>query len=127
MSTRSWMSIALGLVLIATVTWAQSVFPVKLDRDEEVTSVPQAITAGDPVALHAAAIRLPPLDAPPFTCTNATLGYMYHQCATFTFSILARCVCTDDPDDGLGPYWALEGSGQACDTIDTACSNVPPS
>ncbi len=124
MQRKSWFLLGLGFIVVTAVALAQSVFPVRLDRDEPMETVSEEIAATGTLAVHTSAIYLPPRDSEPFACTTERIGFMYHQCVTFNFAIIGLCTCNDDPDDMTGPYWALP-SGQTCASVATACSNVP--
>jgi hypothetical protein len=107
--------LSLVLLTVSALALGQSSFPVRFA--DALAPEPAAVV--EPVAAVApGALYLPPLAAPPFSCTAARYGWIYNQDVdgSFTFTNQTVCICqnpnNDNPD--AGPIWTLLGSSQPC-------------
>lgn len=85
--------------------WAQSAFPVRLDREVENRPVEATIPA-NVGTISALAIRMKPQTAPPFACDATTDGFMYvtkDVGDTSPFHDTFFCFCREL--DGVGFVW----------------------
>ncbi len=100
-----------GLAIVAAVTvWAQ-VFPIRWEDDTQEIG-PTPLTGG----IQAEALRLVPLDAPPFGCDDTKRGWLVvlHDTVGDATQSDFLCICVELFDEfthnSLGFFWSDAGA-----------------